>query len=120
MSLKSFQSCRTNDGWVPVQVASDSKPIDYTVMVCPWDNAQESICECPGYLFHGHCRHQFIAYDSLCRWDSVTGTVRNGVFIEPDAQTEEQRKNKICPACGGRTKYELEVVDDEDESEKDS
>lgn len=115
MNLQSFQSCRSNDGWIPVLVASSTNPIDYTVMVCPWDSPSECICECPGYLYRGHCKHQHIAFGSLCRWDSLTGTVREGVEIAPDAQTDEQRKNKVCPACGGQTKYELEVVEDEQE-----
>lgn len=62
----------------------------------------------------GHCKHQHISFNSLCRWDSLTGTVRQGQEIGPDAQTDKQRKNKVCPACGGQTKYELEVIEDED------
>lgn len=119
MRFESFQSCRSNDGWVPVQVASESiQGLDYTVLVCPWDVVNECICECPGYIVHGHCKHQVIAFNSLCRWDSLTGTVRapigqEPVAVGPDAQTPAMRKNKVCPACGGRTKYELEVVDED-------
>lgn len=98
MDIKPFQSCKTNEGWVPVQVASESQNLDYTVMVCPWGTARESICECPGYTYRGQCKHQQIALDSLCRWDELTG---------PEAQTEFQKKTNTCPRCGGPTKYEM-------------
>lgn len=108
MGLKSYQSCRTNDGWIPVQVASDTRPLDYLVLVCPWDSHLESICECPGYIHHGHCKHQVIAHESLCRWDEL---------LNPEEQTEAQRKKKICPRCGGPTQWQLEVVDDAEDEE---
>lgn len=104
---------------MPVQVASESIiGLDYTVMVCPWDAANECICECPGYMNHGHCKHQIIAHKSLCRWDSIDGTIYEPVgkearYVAPDAQSPVQKKKKICPACGGPTKYELEVVEEE-------
>lgn len=77
-------------------------------MVCPWDVVQECICECPGYLHHGHCKHQFEAFNSLCRWNEIDG---------PEEQSSEQKKNKVCPRCGGITKYELEVVEDVEHDE---
>lgn len=114
MRFESFQSCRSNDGWVPVLVESGTiKGLDYTVMVCPWNSPKECICECTGYVMVGHCKHQIIAHNSLCRWDSIHGTFHREREVGPDAQTDEQRKNKVCPSCGGPTKYELEVVNED-------
>lgn len=100
--LKPYQSCRKNEGWMPVNVASDSRPIDWVVMVSPWGNPLENICECPGYLYKGKCKHQIIAMKKTCRWTELEG---------PELQTESQVKSKTCPRCGGPTSWELEVVD---------
>lgn len=98
-----YQSCRRNEGWVPVNVASDStKGLDYVVLVSPWGNPNDNICECPGYHFRGACKHQIIAMQKTCWWNELDG--------EP--QTEEQRQNKVCPRCKGPTRWELQVVDE--------
>lgn len=106
-----YQSCRSNEGWVPIRVASSKPPLDYTVLVPPWgQNPRECICECTGYTYHGHCRHQEIAFENLCRWDALNGNEKRG----PKEQTQAQQEMKICPACGGPTSWQMEVVDDED------
>lgn len=101
MEIKPYQSCRSNEGWVPVNVASTSqKMIDYVVHVCPWNTPRECICECAGYGYRGRCKHQEIAFDSLCRWDQLSG---------PEVQTEFQAKTNTCPRCGGATKWEMTI-----------
>lgn len=102
--LRSYQSCRSTEGWVPVQVASSTKGIDYVIHVCPWGISSESICECAGYTYRGHCRHQQIAHESLCRWNELEG---------PEEQDEEQAKNKECPRCGQQTRWEMEIVSED-------
>lgn len=102
--LRPYQSCKSNEGWIPINVASDSRPIDWVVMVCPWNHPRENICECPGYLYRGTCKHQVIADNAICRWTELEG---------PEEQSEEQRKIKKCPRCGELTSWHLEVVDDE-------
>jgi hypothetical protein len=105
--LKPYQSCRTSEGWVPVLIPSETEKRDYTVMVCPWNHYRENICECLGYLYGSHCKHQLAAQEKLCRWSESEG---------PEEQTEEQRKNKVCPRCGGPTSWQLEIVDEDDDS----
>jgi hypothetical protein len=63
----------------------------YTVLVSPW-KVTESICDCPGYLFRGQCKHLSRASDDVCRW----------VGFPEDAKRDE------CPQCGGPLKYEVE------------
>lgn len=95
VNLQAFQSCRSNEGWQAVRVQSDSDDkIVYTVLVSPW-RANESICDCPGYLFRGSCKHLKRASDDVCRWTGAPG--------EP--------RHDACPTCGGPLKYEVEVVD---------
>lgn len=98
--MRTYQVCKSNEGWVPVLVASETQNMDYTVMVCPWGIVKECICECPGYTFRSHCKHQQIAFEKVCRWSSVGGC--------SEAQTEQQEEMKVCPRCGGHTKWELD------------
>lgn len=101
MTITPFQSCKSNEGWVPVNVmSSDPKKPDYVVHTCPWGTARESICECPAYVYRGECRHQEIALKSLCKWDELTG---------PEVQTEFHRNHNTCPRCGGPTRWEMKV-----------
>jgi hypothetical protein len=101
--IRPVQTCRTNEGWIPILVPSSTQKIDYTVLVCPWGLSRENICECQGYMYTGHCRHQKIADDKLCRWQELYG---------PEKQEEAQRKMMTCPRCGGQTKWTMEVIDD--------
>jgi len=43
--------------------------------------------------------------DALCGWTELQ---------EPKkfTQTEEQRKLKVCPRCGGHTQWKMEVEDE--------
>lgn len=106
MDFKAYAACRTSEGWLPVEIASESQPgIRHVVLVCPWGNAVENICECPGYFHRGRCRHQAEAMDAVCGWTEQQ--------VGQHAQTDEQRKQKICPRCGGPTTWKMEVIDDE-------
>jgi hypothetical protein len=103
MELNPFQVCRRGEGWVPVKVASaTSENMSYLVLVNPFGNPRENICECSGYVYRGQCRHQEEAMESVCYW-----TEKNPRY----AQTEAQRTNNVCPRCGGPTKWELEVIE---------
>lgn len=107
MELRPYQACRTSEGWWPVEVASSRDDGSrYVVMVCPWGNAVENICECAGYTYRGSCRHQVEAMDALCGWTELHEPQR---FV----QTDEQRQNKICPRCGGPAVWRMEVEEDE-------
>jgi hypothetical protein len=106
MDLVPVQICRTTEGWSPVQVPSSStKGLNYTVLVNPYVSKREFVCDCRGFEFRGHCRHQELALVHVCWWPIVPR--------QPQLdQTDEQRKNKVCPNCGGATMYELRDIDD--------
>lgn len=103
MNFSPYQTCRTNEGWQPVEIdsASEADKI-YVVLVNPWGDPREHICDCEGYRFRGYCRHQAKADEEVCRWTEVRG------FVE--IQTSIQARELICPKCGGPTKVELSVV----------
>lgn len=102
MELRPYQVCRSRDGWVPVQVPSGSQPdLTYLVLVNPWGNSRENVCECPGYTYRGTCKHQEFAGQSLCGW--IEG--------ELPLQDNEHREKKICPRCKGPSKWELDVIE---------
>lgn len=105
MELRPYQACRTSEAWIPMEVASESRPGErYVVHVCPWGNATENICECPGYFHRGRCKHQTQAMDALCGWTELQEPKRY-------EQTDEQRKAKVCPRCGGPTSWQMEVAE---------
>lgn len=98
-----YQACRAAEGWFPVRVPSSSNNGVYTVFVSPW-TVHESICECQGYQFRGVCKHQEVAAKRRCRWTELS---------DPQQQTDDERKMRICPRCGGSTRWEVDVVDDD-------
>lgn len=99
-SFHAYQACIKGVGWQPVEVPSSSGDETYVVLVNPWGITHENLCHCQGYIYRGHCRHQQIAADSVCRWSELRA---------PDSQTRQQHKDRICPSCGGPTKYEIEA-----------
>lgn len=103
MKLVPYQTCRSTEGWYPVRVASSSGEGHYVVLVSPW-SAQESICECKSYLYRGRCKHQDEAARRVCGWSELE---------HPQQQTDDERKMKICPKCGGATRWEVEVYDED-------
>ena len=110
MKIQPYQTCRTSEGWQPIKVPSQSREGDsHLVMVCPWGNPRENICDCPGYYYRFECRHQLEAMDLVCGWSELH---RPQKFV----QTEQQRTNRVCPRCGGPTDWRMEVIEsDEDE-----
>lgn len=98
MTLAAFQQCRSLDGWVPIEVGSRSMPGEkYVVLVNPWGEVEENICECEGYRFRGECAHQKIAQQKVCGWSEIG--------IRAEQQTEAQGRQMACPRCGGRTMW---------------
>jgi hypothetical protein len=105
VKIKPYQACRTSEGWTPVTIASESGPGSYKVLVAPWGHPRENICECPGYVYGGKCKHQEQAMDVVCGWTELQ--------IGDFKQNSEQRKKKICPRCSGSTFWRMEVDEDE-------
>ena len=101
MDLKPYQICRSNDGWLPVRILSTTDPENaYRVYVNPWGQEHENICECRGYTYTGHCKHQGMAADSVCGWSEIDCL---------EQQTEFEKSHKKCPRCGGPTKVEVDI-----------
>lgn len=59
----------------------------------------EFYCSCPAYKYQKMgktkkmCKHIKKVKDQFCGWHSMWGK----------SQTEEEKKNNICPECGGKT-----------------
>jgi hypothetical protein len=108
MTLVAFQQCRTLAGWVPVQVPSRSdQDKSYTVLVNPWGEVDENICECEGYHYRGKCSHQEHAKRLICGWDELSPRARQ--------QTPHQRRAMECPMCGGQTMWQFRPLEEDDE-----
>ena len=106
MNIKPVQHCRTTEGWSPVIVPSESNPdVGHVVLVNPYVSKREFVCDCLGFEYRGTCSHQEKALHKVCWWPLVT---RPGID-----QTPEQRHNKVCPYCGGPTKWEMVDADEE-------
>lgn len=113
MEIHPYQACRTTEGWVPIEIPSSSDPnVMYTILVCPWENPAENLCECPGYMFQGRCKHQAMAQMQVCGWTELQ--VKPPKMEPAFVQNEAQRKNKICPRCGGPTMWRMEVDESDD------
>lgn len=103
MSIESVQRCLQSGEDCVVEIASHSDPdVVYAVEVFDFEDPEEIICECEGFVYRGYCSHQQEAVDALCRWHELDG---------PEEQTPEQRRAKICPRCGNETEWIMEVVD---------
>lgn len=110
--IRPYQACRTTEGWIPIEIPSTSREAIYTVLVCPWQSPSENICECEGYLYGGYCKHQEMAQIAVCGWTELQVKPPK---MEPEfVQTKAQRKNKICPRCGGPTLWRMEVDESDD------
>lgn len=86
-------------------VGSSSGAGHYTVLVAPWGNPRENICECAGYFYRAKCQHQEKAMDLVCGWTEKQQT--------KDKQSAEQRASNQCPRCGGETLWRMDVEEEE-------
>lgn len=95
MSIVMVQRCLSAEPWFEMSIPSSESDKEYRVLV-PWpdDEIDDLTCECMSFIHRGWCRHQGEAFESLCRWTSIEG---------PEKQTSEQRKDHVCPRCGGET-----------------
>ena len=93
MPMQVAQECESNLEWQEVEVASSAPGKSYTVSIPPWEGTKDITCECPSYQFRGYCRHTREALRKICNWTSR----------DPVPQTDEQRKNHVCPRCGRKT-----------------
>ena len=92
--MTTVQECATNLDWQEVRIRSASTAgKQYTVSIPPWGGVEDITCDCPGYTFRGACRHTSAALERICNWTSEDRV----------PQTDEQRKNHICPRCGAGT-----------------
>lgn len=111
MGLSAYQQCRSLNGWVPIEVPSQSDPEKrYLVLVNPWDTIDENICECRGYEFRGHCAHQKIAKQLLCGWDEMA--------VRSISQTPGEQKLMICPKCKGSTMWAFRPDEENEENDE--
>jgi hypothetical protein len=100
MEIRPYQICVSADGWYPIRVESSNQDQHYTVMVCPWGEPQDHICECAGYTYRGSCRHQDLAQRYRCAWKQLESDVQ---------QNDSEIKDMKCPKCGGPTKWTIQV-----------
>ncbi|GAB1646793.1 hypothetical protein [Krasilnikovia sp. MM14-A1259] len=77
------QRCSRGDA---VEVGSDRDPsVRYTVAFTP----DVTTCTCPGFVYHGHCKHTGRGDALRCPWNSDTD--------------EPQKRDGACPRCGAAT-----------------
>lgn len=93
--MKIIQECASLTEWQEIEVPSATRPdFHYVVTLPPWNRDEdEAVCECESYEYRGRCRHQREALQQICSWSQLDGPT----------QTPEQRKEHICPDCGGPT-----------------
>jgi hypothetical protein len=100
MEIRPYQICASADGWYPIRVESSDQDQYYTVMVCPWGEPQDHICECAGYTYRGSCRHQDLAQRFRCGWKEIESETK---------QNKLEKEDMKCPKCGGLTKWTIQV-----------
>ena len=88
------QECESNLEWQEVEVRSSTDPKKtYSVSIPPWEGTEDITCDCPSWTYRGYCRHTREAMRKICNWTSN----------DPVPQSEEQRRNHVCPRCGRNT-----------------
>lgn len=103
VDIISISRCASTEPWSSVEVPSSSEEDKSYLVVRPWldDEPKDLVCECPGYIYKGSCKHQDIAATMFCDWDQKTG---------PEKQNLEQRRNGICPRCKKETVQNIEAA----------
>lgn len=100
MDIHSVQQCLNSGEWTSYPVRSSSDPSRvYNVLITDPLVPDEAICECESFVFRGHCKHQRIALAMVCGWHEGSAEI----------QTDDQRKNKVCPRCAGDTEWVMEA-----------
>lgn len=84
------QRCTALNKGVSRRVPSSSGKGSYSVQIA----GDYAACTCPGFKFHGKCKHIAAVQAELCSW--YLGT-------SPTPQTLQQNVQCVCPACGGPT-----------------
>lgn len=55
---------------------------------------KSDFCTCPGWKYHGRCRHVTQLREELCSWQED---------VSEEVQTPQQEMSCICPRCGSET-----------------
>lgn len=83
------QRCAAASQPVRATVPSSSGAGSYTV----YATATGGDCTCPGWRFHGRCKHMAHVRAQVCQWS----------LGSPTHQTLRQNIDMVCPACLGPT-----------------
>lgn len=102
MDIFTAQFCTSTQPFHEMLVPSASHPGDIhrVTRPLPGDEREEWTCTCTGWTYRGRCSH--LAKVTPCDWDELTGP----------AQSEDQKRNHVCPRCQAPTYDELVAKDD--------
>jgi hypothetical protein len=89
------QFCGKRDQLLTKLVPSSSGNGNYTTTVFGATGGAD--CTCPGWKFHGKCRHVDSVRAEICDWDSEHDEV---------GQTLQQNVSCTCPRCGAETELQ--------------
>lgn len=85
---------------LPQRCAAAQKPVHATVPSSRtgssykvYATATGGDCTCPGWKYHGRCKHMAHVRASICSWE--LGSAQH--------QTLRQNIDMVCPSCGGPT-----------------
>lgn len=102
--MRQAQRCTSHQPYHLIEVPSRSQQgVIYEVYsIFPDDPPEEYICPCRGFRYRGECEHQHIAHDHRCMWMELEG---------PEQQNEREKREFVCPRCGGETFNSMEPDD---------